>query len=201
METTRIKIITIAFVVLTGLSGAAGKTIAQTAQNPQVPATAAPTKSTPPIVTFREGKLSIVAFNSPLGEVLELVRSKTGAIIDIPSGADERVFVELGPGPARRVLDSLLEGSDFNYAMTSPKSNPGALATVVLYRKSPATAEPTSPPETANLSPETVTGPEQTSSPEVAQGAPPIPVEDAPETAAEVSRLASSVVRRAPFHP
>ena len=201
METMRITTIAIAFAALTQFSGLCSEAIAQTAQSSPAPAATAPAESTTPVVTFRDGQLSVVAFNSPLSEVLELIRSKTGAIIDIPSGPDERVFVQLGPGPARRIVDSLLDGSDFNYAMTSPQNNPGALSTVVLSRRSAATTEPTRSPETATLAPETATGAVESSPAEIAQGEPPTPVQDAPEAAAEVSRLAQSVVRRASSQP
>jgi hypothetical protein len=203
MQTTRFLIAVLA-VMMTAHPAAVSQASAQTAQNLQAPAasdsTSEPVPSSLPVVTFRDGELSIVAFNSSQHEVLDLVRGKTGAIIDIPPGADERVFVHLGPGPARRVLDSLLEGSDFNFILVSPESEPQALSTVVLTRKSPATAEQTNSAETAYVTPDT-TGAEETSSQEIVQGPPPKPVEEAPEVAEALSTLASSVVHRASSRP
>jgi hypothetical protein len=100
-----------------------------------------------PTVTFRNGELSIVADNAALRDILEMVRSQTGATIDIPPEANERVFVRLGPGPARQVLVSLLKGSDFNFIMLDSDSDPRALAKVVLSPKSSTAAEQASEPD------------------------------------------------------
>lgn len=200
MQTTRFLIAGLA-VMMAAHCAAVAQANGQTTQNVQAPAastsTPKPAPSSPPVVTYRDGELSIVAFNSSLREVLDLVRGKTGAIIDIPSGSDERVFVQLGPGPARRILDSLLEGSDFNFILVSPEREPQALSTVVLTRKSPVTAEQTNSAETAYVTPESTTGAEETSSQEIVQGPPPQPIEEAPGVAEALSTLASSVVRRA----
>jgi len=68
----------------------------------------------PPQVTYQGGQLTIQAQNSTLGDILRAVHAKTGASVDIPSNATERVVGRLGPGPAREVLASLLNGSHFN---------------------------------------------------------------------------------------
>lgn len=103
------------------------------------PAAAPPTlehmPSSLPTVTFSEGALTIIAYNSTLRDVLEMVRSQTGADIEIPPNADERVIVRLGPGPARRVLDSLLAGSRFNYVMLGSPADPQTLSKVILTPK------------------------------------------------------------------
>jgi hypothetical protein len=88
-----------------------------------------------PTVTFHNGELSIVAYNSTLRDILEMVRSQTGATIDIPPDANERVVVQLGPGPARQVLASLLAGSDFNFVVLNSDTDPLALTKVVLSPK------------------------------------------------------------------
>jgi hypothetical protein len=89
--------------------------------------------ATPPQVNYQNGLLTIVAQNSTLGDILNAVRSRTGAAVDIPpADTSERVIGQLGPGPARDVLTQLLNGSSFNYVMTSPGSDPGALAHLVL---------------------------------------------------------------------
>src|SRR5438270_2588986 len=71
----------------------------------------------PPTVSYQNGQLSIVAPNSTLSDILQAVKTKTGAAIDIPPGATERVVSRFGPGPARDVLAALLDGAHFNYVM------------------------------------------------------------------------------------
>ena len=65
----------------------------------------------PPQVSFQAGQLSISAQNSTLGDILRAVRKQTGATVDIPPNATERVVGKIGPGPAREVLATLLNGS------------------------------------------------------------------------------------------
>ena len=127
---------------------------AQRVQKPEVPPQSEeqPTAPAPPptlehmpsrlpTVTFHNGELSIVAYNSTLRDILEAVSSQTGAAIDIPSDATERVIVRLGPGPARGVLDSLLAGSHFNFILLGSAADPEALTKVVLSPKSGTAAE------------------------------------------------------------
>lgn len=89
-----------------------------------------------PMVTYIDGKLSVVARNSTLGDILRAISAKTGASIDIPEGANERVVSQLGPAPAREVMTALLNGSHFNYVMVGTEANPNAVAHVILTAKS-----------------------------------------------------------------
>lgn len=67
-------------------------------------------------VTFRNGLLSIHAEGATLAQVLFEVQRTTHAEIAIPAGAEqEQVVAELGPAPARDVLASLLNGSNYNF--------------------------------------------------------------------------------------
>ena len=90
----------------------------------------------PPIVIYLNGKLSISAKNSTLGDVLRAIANKTGAAIDIPDNANERVVSQLGPAPARDVMASLLNGSHFNYVMLGSENDPNSVVRVVLTAKS-----------------------------------------------------------------
>jgi hypothetical protein len=105
-----------------------------------------------PQVTFQNGMLTIVSQNSTLGDILRAVHTHTGAIVDIPSNATERVVAKLGPGPARDVLASLLNGTHFNYVMLGSISDAHALDRVILTPKSAtpvnntASAEPAPAP-------------------------------------------------------
>jgi hypothetical protein len=88
-----------------------------------------------PRVGFQSGLLTIVAQNSTLGDILRDVHKLTGAAIDIPPNANERVVTRLGPGAPRDVLASLLNGSSFNYVMLGSDTDPAAVTSVVLTAK------------------------------------------------------------------
>jgi hypothetical protein len=77
----------------------------------------------------------IVAKNAVLGDILRAVSEKTGASIDVPEGATERVVSQLGPGPARDVIAALLNGSHFNYVMVGTQDSPNSVAQVVFTAK------------------------------------------------------------------
>ena len=93
-------------------------------------------------MSYQNGLLSIVAENATLGDVLREVHKHTGATIDVPPSANERVVVRLGPGPARDVLADLLNGTSFNYVMAGSATDPTGLASVTLTPK-PAGGVPT----------------------------------------------------------
>jgi hypothetical protein len=105
------------------------------------PPTLAQLPATPPQVSFQGGQLTISAQNSTLGDILKAVRAQTGATIDLPGTAPERVVGQFGPAPARDVLTSLLNGSHFNYLLLGSSTDPGALDRVILMAKSGAPAE------------------------------------------------------------
>jgi hypothetical protein len=92
--------------------------------------------ATPPQVAFNGGILTITANNSTLGDILRAVHHQTGASVDVPGNATERVVGQFGPGPARDVMTSLLNGSHFNYVLLGSETNPGGLDRVVLLSKS-----------------------------------------------------------------
>ena len=89
----------------------------------------------PPQVTYQDGMLTILAQNSSLGDVLREVHKHTGAAIDVPANATERVAARLGPAPAREVLADLLNGSAFNYVMIGKDSDPNTLVSLNLTSK------------------------------------------------------------------
>ncbi len=60
--------------------------------------------------------LFIQASNSSLDQILKEVSLKIGAKVE-GMGADERIFGTYGPGPAREVLNELLDGSGYNILM------------------------------------------------------------------------------------
>jgi hypothetical protein len=109
--------------------------------------------SSSPLVAYQSGQLTIVAQNSTLGDILRAVHAQTGASVDMPSNSTERVVGHFGPGPARDVLASLLNGSHFDYVLLGTAANPNALDRVVLLAR-PIGPEATGPAVEANAEPQ-----------------------------------------------
>jgi hypothetical protein len=122
---------------------------AQAVQSP-VPLPPEQMPASPPEVQFNQGQLTIMASNSTLGDILRAVRKETGASVDVPGNATERVVGQFGPGPARDVLASLLNGSHFNYVLLGSAENPVALDRVILTSRSGAN-EPSAQPANASV--------------------------------------------------
>lgn len=105
-----------------------------------------------PQVSYQDGNLTILAHNSNLTDILKAVQARTGASIDVPSTATERVVTNLGPGPAREVLAKLLNGSHYNYVMLGSTSDPNAVSRIVLTSKATSTPDaPSAPSQSAGL--------------------------------------------------
>src|SRR5579863_6873477 len=102
----------------------------------------------PPQVSYQDGQLTIVAPNSTLGDILRAVRKLTGAEMEIPANATERVVTNLGPGPAPFVVAALLNGSHFNYVLLGAPSDANTLTRVVLEAKSGPDTTPAPPAQT-----------------------------------------------------
>lgn len=117
----------------------AAKKVVPEPQPPPAPPPPPPTPeqmpSVPPQVHYSQGQLTIVAENSTLADILRDVRKQTGAMVEIPSNATERVVVHLGPGPARDVLATLLNGSHFNYVMLGSAAHPDSVDKIILTSK------------------------------------------------------------------
>ncbi len=80
---------------------------------PQIPNWPANNKPAAASVVWDSHGLFIQASNSSLDQILRDISLKTGAKIE-GMGADERIFGNYGPGPARDVLAELLDGSGSN---------------------------------------------------------------------------------------
>ncbi len=88
---------------------------------------------TPPQVVCDGNQLTISTNNSTLASVLADVHNCIGVRIDMPEGAaDSRIFDELGPGPVREVLSSLLSSTGFDFVIGSSESDPDKIETVLL---------------------------------------------------------------------
>lgn len=93
--------------------------------------------SKPPQITYEDGQLTIIANNVPLSEVLAAVRNALGADIDLPAGAaSQRIWVQLGPGPARKVLRDLLDGTEFDYVMQASEKDEDGVLSIQLSARS-----------------------------------------------------------------
>ncbi len=99
---------------------------------PQPPPTPEHGPSSPPEVSMQNGQLTIVARNSKLGDVLNAVRAKTGALVEMPGSSTERVVGQFGPGAPREVVAQLLNGSQYDYILIGSPADPAALKKVVL---------------------------------------------------------------------
>ncbi|MGA3316863.1 MAG: hypothetical protein ABSC64_10555 [Candidatus Korobacteraceae bacterium] len=114
---------------------------AETPQPPPPPLTPEQMPPTPPRVTYQNGLLSIDAKNSTLSQVLRTVQAQTGASVEMPSSAaNERVTMQLGPGRAQDVLNTLLNGSKFNYIILGMANDPGGVQKVILITRQNAAA-------------------------------------------------------------
>jgi hypothetical protein len=86
-----------------------------------------------PLVNYSNGILTINAHDETLRDVLDAVRSQTGASVNLPqSGAGDHVFGTFGPGPMRETLMALLDGSAFNYVMLASPSDSRVVRQLIL---------------------------------------------------------------------
>lgn len=114
-------------------SDASRKNTPQEVAPQPAPPTVEQTPPQPPAVAWDGKQLTIDADNSTLSAILVAVRERTGASIEVPPGASgERVFVHLGPGPARDIISSLVYGMPFDYVIETAEDDPDTLRKVVL---------------------------------------------------------------------
>src|SRR5438874_6067951 len=136
---------------------AAASALLQEPISPQVPLPLTAEQGTPSRqqVSYEDGQLTIIAENSKLGEILAAVSERLGANIELPaSSSDERIWVRVGPGPARRVLAALLSGTDLDYVIQASDTDPEGILSVLLTPRTRTagaitTGRPASPAEQA----------------------------------------------------
>ncbi|MGC9223593.1 MAG: hypothetical protein ACP5E2_06690 [Terracidiphilus sp.] len=115
---------------------------------PKIPDWPANKKPTDASVVWDSRGLFIQASNSSLDQILGEVALKTGAKVE-GMGADERIFGAYGPGPAREVLNKLLEGSGYNILMVGDLGG-GAPRRIVLSGRPTGSAQPSGASTPAN---------------------------------------------------
>jgi hypothetical protein len=98
--------------------------------------------SKPPQITYVNGQLTIVAENSQISEIMSALRAAMGTDIDLPANvARQRIWVRLGPGPARKVLRELLDNTELDYVIQASDTDQDGIRSVLLTFRS-KTAEP-----------------------------------------------------------
>lgn len=152
------------------------------AANTPPPPPPEPTKPAPVLqIEFSNGKLRVVAERSTLGVVLHAIARQTGATVSMPPAAEqEPVIANLGPGPARDVISSLLTGVPYNFVLMGSGRDLLQVTSIVLTARGAGSATPTMP---ANYAPAPVeeAPPEPQPEPEpppAGQDNPPPPVPD-----------------------
>jgi hypothetical protein len=97
-------------------------------------------------ISYEDGQLTIVAENSKLGDILAAVSERMGADIELPASAsDERIWIRLGPGPARKVLAALLGGTDLDYVIQASETDPEGIQSVLLTPRTKGAASVVAP--------------------------------------------------------
>jgi hypothetical protein len=97
------------------------------------PPTTAPS---PPVVTYRDGLLTVQALNSTLNSVVAAIRSKTGIEFEgWDNAAPDRVAISQGPAPAGEVLSAIFAGSKFDFVAIGRPDSPGIVQRIILSPK------------------------------------------------------------------
>jgi hypothetical protein len=111
----------------------------QVSFTPPVPAKPAPVLE----VNFGNGRLSILAHDVSLAQVLNEVQKKTGTDIPVPSmAAQEQIVTNIGPLPIREALTALLNGSRFNFILVGADDDPAKVKSVILTFRSGGVSQP-----------------------------------------------------------
>ena len=120
---------------------------------PETPAPEAQPSAPPPPpkkvdVAMQDGKMSLTSDKASLAEVLNELRSQTGADIVIPPGAErEEVAVSLGPASPREVISQLLNGSRYNFIILGGNGDANGVAKLILTPKTAGGVIPQAEPD------------------------------------------------------
>jgi hypothetical protein len=94
----------------------------------------------PPVVTFRDGLLTVQALNSNLSSVLTAIRNKTGIEFEGIENVSERVAISMGPAPEGEVLSAILSGPKYDFVAVGRPDSPGIVQRVIITVKNKAGA-------------------------------------------------------------
>ncbi len=126
----------LSFPSLSGAQESQSQGQATAATDPESLATLAEMAPGQTMAIYQNAALTIAAHGAPLIDVLREVCSQLGAELDAPSEANEPVVGIFGPGPAREVLVSLLNGSHYELGTAGSVEGAQALVRVVVFAKS-----------------------------------------------------------------
>ena len=100
----------------------------------------------PPVVTYRDGLLTVQALNSNLSSVVTAIRNKAGIEFEGAENISERVAISLGPAPEGDVLAAIFSGSRYDFVALGRPDSPSIVQRVILTVKNkpgaPAEAQP-----------------------------------------------------------
>ena len=88
-----------------------------------------------PVVTYRDGLLSVQALNSTLSSVVTAIRNKTGIEFEGAENISERVAISLGPAPEGEVLAAIFTGSRYDFVALGRPDSPAIVQRVILTVK------------------------------------------------------------------
>src|SRR6185369_15863022 len=126
-----------------------------TPAQPVVPLRPSQLPSVPPRVSYQQGRLTVIAENSTLGDIFGAIRSATGIKIETQGGpSGDRVAAKIGPAPAKEVLLSLLQGSRYDYVMLGSLTDPEVVERVILTPKSAGGTQTASAPPQPQMPPQ-----------------------------------------------
>jgi hypothetical protein len=94
----------------------------------------------PPVVTYRDGLLTVQALNSNLSSVVTAIRNKTGIEFEGAENISERVAISLGPAPEGDVLSAIFSGSKYDFVALGRPDSPSIVQRVILTVKNKAGA-------------------------------------------------------------
>jgi hypothetical protein len=115
------------------MPGAPAPGIAQPVQPAVQPSPMGPPVA--PVVTYRDGLLSVQALNSNLSSVVTAIRNKTGIEFEGAEGISERVAIALGPAPEGDVLAAIFAGSKYDFLAIGRADSPTIVQRVILTVK------------------------------------------------------------------
>lgn len=99
----------------------------------------------PPVVTYRDGLLTVQAVNSNLSSVVTAIRNKAGIEFEGAENVSERVALSLGPAPEGEVLAAIFAGSKYDFVAIGRPDSPAIVQKVILTVKNKSGAPEAQP--------------------------------------------------------
>lgn len=108
----------------------------------------------PPKISYISGKLTVIADNSTLSDVLSAIQNVTGATIEgVTPTSTDRVFGKFGPASPREVCSALLAGSAYDFIIMESPDHPGSIQQIILAARSMEPADLPSSQTTGSANP------------------------------------------------